>query len=155
MRDLARALVLVRMAGLLEDGVDLVLECRIVVEAVLGRAQLQRASVADRQDGQAHVLGNRDIARIDGERREVIDALRVRGAAARPVRDLLQLDAERFAYLLHGGIGFGCSPLEDTAREKCKFHQNAGRILRPLRPGRNARFTSLSLILDFQPTYDI
>ena len=122
-RDLARTLVLVRMAGLLEDGIDLVLERRIVVEAVLGRAQLQRASVADRQDGQAHVLGNRDIARIDGERRKVIDALRVRGAAARPVRDLLQLDAERFAYLLHGGIGFGCSPLEDTAREKCKFHR--------------------------------
>ena len=30
------------------------------------------------------------------------------------------------------------------------FHLNAGRILRPLRSGRNARFTSLSYQLDFQ-----
>lgn len=123
MRDLARALVLVRMARFLEDGVDLVPEVLVVVEAVLGRAQLQRAGVADRQDWQAHVLGNRDVAGIDGKRCEVVDALRMRGAAARPVRDLLELDAERIAYLLHGGIGFGCGPLEDTAREKCKFHR--------------------------------
>ena len=94
MRDLARAFILVRMTGFLQDAIDLFLELGIMVEAIFRRAQLQRACVADGHDIEPHVLGNGDVARIDGERREVVDALCVRCAAAGPVRDFLQLDAQ-------------------------------------------------------------
>ena len=47
---------------------------------------------------------------------------------------------------------------EKADKEECRqrfFHLNVGRILRPLRSGRNARFTSLSLNTGVLVTYMI
>ena len=62
----------------------------------------------------------------------VIDALGVGRAAAGPVLDFHQFDAQLLADLGHGSVGFGSRSLQDTAGEKCVFHVILPPFPRPL-----------------------
>ena len=117
MRDVARPLICIRMSCLLQDGVHLILQPRLVIETVLRRAQLQGAGVADGEDGEPHMLCDGDVACVYGEHGEVVHALPVGCTAARPVWNLLDFNAELFADLLERGICLGCRAVEDAARE--------------------------------------